>query len=97
MSRISCTFVCMKGLVELIDKKIDSIQVENLEKYTLYSGLKLKKHINLGLSKQGKMKRLYLFKQTNNYSELLEGIDYNTLQTSVYKIITVKHEKEIEN
>jgi hypothetical protein len=83
----------MKGLVELIGRETDSIQVTDLEKFTLYSGLKLKKYINLGLSKQGKMKRLYLYKQTKTYSELLEGVDYNTLQTSVYKKITVKHEK----
>ncbi len=83
----------MKGLVELIGKKIDSIQVTDFDKFIFYSGLKLKKYINLGLSKQGKMKRLYLFKQTKTYSELLEGVDYNTLQTSVYKKITIRHEK----
>lgn len=38
------------------------------------------------------MKRLYLWKQTNNESELLEGVDYNTLQVSVYKKIIITHE-----
>lgn len=83
----------MKGLETLIGYKIKDIKVINLEKYKLYSNLKLLDYLTLGKTQGGKWKRLYLFKQNNKYSELLEGVDYNTLQVSVYKKIIIKHEK----
>lgn len=83
----------MKGLETLIGYKIKDIKVTNLEKYKLYSNLKLLDYLTLGKTKQGRWKRLYLYKQNNKCSELLEGVDYNTVQVSVYKKIIVEHEK----
>ncbi len=87
----------MKGIEQLIGFKIKDIKVTDLEKYKLYSNLKLLNYLNLGKTQNGRWKRLYLYKQNNKYSELLEGVDYNTLQVSVYKKIIIEHEKEIEN
>lgn len=86
----------MKGIEQLIGFKIKDIKVIDLEKYKLYSGLKLLDYLNLGKTKQGRWKRLYLYKQNNKYSELFEGVDYNTLQVSVYKKIIIEHEKDVE-
>lgn len=82
----------MEKIVQLIDNQIKDIEIVNFEKFVLYTNLKIRKYVNLGKSKKGKMKRLYLWKQTNNESELLEGVDYNTLQVSVYKKIIITHE-----
>lgn len=83
----------MKAIVHLIGKEIKDVEVKNFEKFVLYTNLKLKKNVVVGKSKRGKMKRLYLWHQDDNKSELLEGVDYNMLQVSVYKKIIITHEK----
>ena len=76
-------------VILLLNKVIKSLKVENYNKYLLYKNLKVKKNVIVGRTVKGNIKRMYLHKLEDNTAEILEGIEYNQFQVSVYKKITV--------
>lgn len=93
MSKTRCTFVCMNenSIKRLLTNiVIKEILVEDFNKYLLYTGLKNKEHTVVGRTIKNRIKRLYLNKKDSNEAELLEGVEYNQFQVSVYKKIIVR-------
>lgn len=60
------------------------MQVKHLNKFVHYNKCEFKLHKNLGLTKNGKMKRLWIKLDTGL---MYEALDYNDRFISVYKII----------
>lgn len=88
-----CTFVCMNenNIKRLLTNiVIKEILVEDFNNYVLYTGLKNKENTVVGRTTKNRIKRLYLSKKDSNEAELLEGVEYNQFQVSVYKKIIVR-------